>query len=55
MSHWQEFDHVVINDDLEDAISSLQAIMTNQPTDTATDNPVLCKQVEALLAPDTFG
>jgi guanylate kinase len=55
MSHWQEFDHVVINDDLEDAISSLQAIMTNQPTDTATDNPVLCKQVEALLAPDSFG
>jgi len=54
MSHWQEFDHVVINDDLEDAISSLQAIMTNQPTDTATDNPVLRKQVEALLAPDTF-
>lgn len=54
MSHWQEFDHVVINDDLEDAISNLQAIMTNQPTDTATDNPVLRKQVEALLAPDTF-
>jgi guanylate kinase len=54
MSHWQEFDHVVINDDLEDTISNLQAIMTNQPTDTATDNPVLRKQVEALLAPDTF-
>ena len=55
MSHWQEFDHVVINDDLEGAISSLQAIMTNQPTETATDNPVLRKQVEALLAADTFG
>jgi guanylate kinase len=51
MSHWQEFDHVVINDDLEDAVASLHAIMTNQPTDTATDNPVLRKRLEAFLAP----
>ena len=52
MSHWQEFDHVVINDDLEDATASLHAIMTNQPTDTATDNPVLRKRLKAFLAPD---
>jgi guanylate kinase len=50
ISHWREFDHVVINDLLEDAIASLHAILSQQPTATATDNPALCKQVEALLA-----
>jgi guanylate kinase len=54
MSHWQEFDYVVINDDLDAAISSLQDIMTNQGTVTRTDDPVLRKQVEALLAPEAF-
>ena len=54
ISHWQEFDHVVINDDLEAATASLQAIMTNQPSDTATDNPLLRKQLETLLLPDSF-
>jgi len=53
MSHWQEFDHVVINDDLESATASLQAIMTNQPSATATDNPALRKQLAAMLDPDS--
>lgn len=52
--HWQEFDHAVINDDLEDAILSLQAIMTSQPTETETDNPALRRRVEALLEPDNL-
>jgi len=51
MSHWQEFDHIVINDDLEVATASLQAIMTNRPSDTATDNPALRKRLEAFLTP----
>lgn len=52
--HWQEFDHAVINDDLEDSILSLQAIMTSQPTETETDNPLLRKRVQALLAPEAL-
>lgn len=50
MSHWPEFDHVVINDNLDAAAVSLQAIMTNQSTDTATDDPALRRQLEILLA-----
>lgn len=52
MSHWQEFDHVVINDDLEGATASLQSIMTNRPFDTATDNPELRKRLAVFLKPD---
>lgn len=50
MSHWREFDHVVINDQIESAIASLQAIMSDQPSATGTGDPELCKQVETLLA-----
>lgn len=49
ISHWREFDHVVINDMLEDAVASLHAILSQQLTATTTDNPALRKQVEALL------
>ena len=50
MAHWPEFDHVVINDDLDGAAASLRAIMTNQSTDTATHDPALRRQLERLLA-----
>lgn len=49
ISHWRDFDHVVINDKLEDAVDSLDAILSGQPTATATDNRVLCERVAAIL------
>jgi guanylate kinase len=49
MSHWREFDHAVINDNLDDAIDSLDAILSGQSTATSTDNPDLCGRVAAML------
>ena len=49
MSHWTEFDHVVINDDLEAAANALLAIMTEDSPDTATGNTELRTRVTALL------
>ncbi len=50
ISHWPEFDHVVINDDLEHAVATLNEVMTGKRTDTRTTNPDLRRKVEALLA-----
>lgn len=50
MSHWQDFDHAVINDNLDDAIDSLDAILSGESAATATDNPELCRRVTAILA-----
>jgi guanylate kinase len=37
MTHWREFDHVIINDDFETALADLRAIVAGQarPVDTA--------------------
>lgn len=51
ISHWQEFDHVVINDDLDTAVTTLNDVMINGGTDTMTSNPELRRRIEALLAP----
>jgi guanylate kinase len=53
ISHWQEFDHVVINDDLDTAVTTLNGVMINDGTDTMTSNPELRRRIEALLAPSS--
>jgi len=50
MAHWREFDHVIINDDVQQAVSSLHEILAGRATDTETGNPALRKNIEALLA-----
>ena len=37
MTHWREFDHVIINDDFETALADLRAIVAGQapPVDQA--------------------
>jgi guanylate kinase len=52
ISHWKEFDHVVINDDLELAIATLNDVMIHDGDDTKTTNPDLRRKVDALLARD---
>jgi guanylate kinase len=52
ISHWQEFDHVVFNDDLELAVTTLNDVMINDRPDTKTTHADLRRQVEALLARD---
>lgn len=51
MSHWQEFDYAVINDDLVVAASELDAIVVGHPASaaSATDNPALQQRIARIL------
>lgn len=49
MSHWHEFDHVIINDDLDCAVADLEAALAGESETTSTSNPELCRRVEALV------
>jgi guanylate kinase len=41
MSHWDEFDHVVVNDDFERALADLQDLVAGRGTATRRDRPGL--------------
>ncbi len=49
MSHWNEFDYVIINDDLETAIDELGAILQGGRGNNKTSNPGLRRKVSAIL------
>jgi len=49
IGHWQEFDHVIINDDLDRAVADLEAAMAGESDRTSTDNPELRKSVQQIL------
>ena len=48
MSHWDEFDCVVINDDLDDAVVKLQAVLDGLGEGQSTDNDVLRRSIAAI-------
>jgi guanylate kinase len=50
ISHWAEFNHVVINDDLEQAVTELLAILNGSSTTTRTDQPEVGERVAGLLS-----
>jgi len=50
MSHWAEFDHVVVNDRLEAAVADLLAIMAGEASATATNDPGVRAKIKALLS-----
>ena len=50
MSHWHEFDYVVVNDTFEHALSELSAIVTGRGQACRADRPGLQSVVDALLA-----
>lgn len=52
MSHWDEFDHVIINDDLEDAVADLEAVLRGEGQASSTKNRHLRRSVERVLEPD---
>lgn len=52
MSHWDEFDHVIINDDLEDAVADLEAVLRGEGQASSTKNRRLRRSVERILNPD---
>ncbi|MCI0516491.1 MAG: guanylate kinase [Woeseiaceae bacterium] len=49
MSHWSEFDFVIINDDLETAIDELESIFEGGRDTNRTSNPQLRGRVSAIL------
>ena len=50
ISHWTEFDHVVINTDLDLAVTELLAILSGNSETTRTDRSEVRERVEKLLS-----
>jgi guanylate kinase len=48
MTHWDEFDYVVINDDLEAAVAALQAILGGKNLEDRTDSAEVRRQAAAI-------
>ena len=51
MSHWDEFDHVIINDAFDAAVAALDAVIGGHGWATSTDNPALREAVAAIGRP----
>jgi len=50
MTHWREFDHVVVNDDFERALAELQAVVAGQGEGSRRDRPGLAELAAGLTA-----
>ena len=49
ISHWDEFDYVVINDDLEKAVADLESVLAGHGEQLATDDVVLRSTVAEIV------
>ena len=49
MSHWHDFDHVIINDDLDQAVDNLQAIIEGEGRNSRISNTILAERVKNIL------
>ncbi|MFQ5608781.1 MAG: guanylate kinase [Woeseiaceae bacterium] len=49
MQHWSDFDHVIINDDLDRAVVDLVDVLEGNGDRTSTGNPELREAVEAVV------
>ena len=49
MSHWDEFDYVIFNDDLDQAVADLEAVLADRGDKSATTNPAVRNAAQALL------
>lgn len=49
MSHWDEFDYVIINDELERAVTNLEAVLGGHGDISRVGEPNLSKQIEKIL------
>ena len=50
MSHWDEFDYVIINDDLAEATAELEAIISGRGGPSSAGNAEVVKRIENILA-----
>jgi guanylate kinase len=49
ISHWDEFDHVIINDDLDEAVAALEAVFRGEGEASSTDNPELRQAISYII------
>ena len=49
MSHWDEFDYVIINDDLDTAVADLEAVLAGEGEGCSTDNAALRRAVARIV------
>lgn len=49
MSHWEEFDYVIINDKLDEAVDELEAILAGEGEANHASDPNLKARVEKIL------
>ena len=49
MGHWTEFDYIIINDDLNQAVAELEAVFAGEGEAFSTDNPELRAKVGEIL------
>ena len=49
MAHWEEFDYVVINDNLDQAVADLEAVLSGEGDALATTNDALRRAVAGIL------
>ena len=49
MSHWHEFDYVIINDDLDEAVADLEAVLAGNGDASATSNSALRRAVTRIV------
>jgi guanylate kinase len=52
MSHYREFDYVVVNDDFTRAVEDLKRVIAGKADDLRSDRPQLAALVAELLTPD---
>ena len=50
MSHWDEFDYVIFNDDLDQAVADLEAVLAGHGAKSATTRAAVEKAANKLLA-----
>ncbi len=49
MSHWDEFDYVIVNDELDRAVADLEAVIAGDGAAHATDNVTVRDRVTAIV------
>lgn len=49
ISHWEEFDHVIVNDNFSDALAELQSLIRDGRTDSKTVTPETAEILAELL------
>ena len=49
MSHWNEFDYVIFNDDLDEAVADLEAVLAGTNDRLSTTSPDVQARVDAII------